>query len=437
MSKNKKRGLTVILTLVFFVIMLMGMMVVTRDKSGIAKNKDLYTHGNDYDVLILGSSHSVMGILPLELWNHNGITSYNLANYGQSLGVDYWVLRNALRYTNPKVVVIDVYTLFFDEKYSVVHLPYLHQHVDNMPLSSTKIELYKDLFADEFTMEFVFPFSLYHSRWDKLTTSDFMPTESSGQLGADVNQYIGQSLGSTDAEQIMNLHNHMHEYDLLPTTEVCEEKNISFDYLEMMIQLCQENDIEVMLVMSPAYCTEDNQRYINSVYEYADKYNVHFLNGLWENNVYYEADFFDTAHLNSSGAFKWSDYVGDYLCSNYSLTNHKGEEGLEYFDDYYVEWNNMMFDKLKENTSLFGTLVLAYNPNFKTAITISDETFLEDMYLKALVDNVGCDVVIDSESKADFCIKVISTLTNEEYSCCFIAVEGEIDASTIVFDKQD
>ena len=61
-----------------------------------------------YDVLFLGDSRFMNGMLPLEIWEDYGIAGYNLSCHGSSLPVTYWSLCNALDYAQPKLVVIAV-----------------------------------------------------------------------------------------------------------------------------------------------------------------------------------------------------------------------------------------------------------------------------------------------------------------------------------------
>ena len=78
-------------------------------KSNEEKFADYYSLENkDHDVLFLGTSHMLNSIIPMELWDHFGLTSYNMAIRNGRIPTDYWILKNALHYSKPKVVVIDI-----------------------------------------------------------------------------------------------------------------------------------------------------------------------------------------------------------------------------------------------------------------------------------------------------------------------------------------
>ena len=172
MRKGYKKFISVLICFVIFLLMFTGVSHFLMRKTSYIKNADFYSYEEDYDVLFLGSSHMVMGISPMELWNDYGIVSYNLANYGQWLPVDYWVLRNALDYTKPKLVVLDVRAIDINQnKFSPEHISQLHEVFDNMPLSKNKIEAVFDLLPEGKRMEYLFDFSIYHTRWNEIDES--------------------------------------------------------------------------------------------------------------------------------------------------------------------------------------------------------------------------------------------------------------------------
>ena len=86
---------------------LSGLSDITERKESKNKFSDFYEQEENYDVLFIGSSHVLNGVFPMELWKDYGIVSYNLSGHGSRGAVNYWILKNALEYTTPKLVVID------------------------------------------------------------------------------------------------------------------------------------------------------------------------------------------------------------------------------------------------------------------------------------------------------------------------------------------
>lgn len=389
MTRGKKIA-SVILTLVFLAGMLLGAAYITRDKSGDSKVKAFYDNPEDFDVYIFGSSHATMGILPLEMWKAEGITSYNFSNYGQALPIDYWLLRNTVAVHKPKVVVIDVFTVFFDEKYSHSHMGFLHQSLDPIPVSKLKYEALDDLLDDgENHLEMYLPFSLYHSRWENLSTDDLKPVKANPNLGADINQLTAASINGISVDASNRLFTYVGPFELPDITDTIETLTPAKEYLVKMIEYCKSEDIEVVLVNCPGHLFDDQVKYINSVYALADKYDVPLIDGMRMDVVNYETDMFDSAHLNSSGARKWSNYLASYLIDNYELIDHRGDNGYSYIDEYYNDTVNTEMDLLDEDSSLYGCLMLAANPDYEVSICINaNSAVAEDDQVIRFIANI-------------------------------------------------
>ena len=63
------------------------------------------------DVLALGSSHVYTQIIPMKIWEDNGIPVYDLRSSAQPIGVSYYYLEQALKTQTPSVVFLDLYML--------------------------------------------------------------------------------------------------------------------------------------------------------------------------------------------------------------------------------------------------------------------------------------------------------------------------------------
>ena len=63
---------------------------------------------NSVDVLFLGTSHVGKGISPMKIYENTGIKSYNLFTSMQGVESSFFLLENALKRQQPKVVFLDV-----------------------------------------------------------------------------------------------------------------------------------------------------------------------------------------------------------------------------------------------------------------------------------------------------------------------------------------
>lgn len=393
MRKSIVKVIQPIIILCLLCLMVWATSYVLRRNESYAKNHDFYSDETDCDVFFLGSSHTVMGILPMELWNDYGITSYNLANNGQWCAGDYWVLKNALDERTPRLVVLDAYAVFADEKHAEGHMNYLHESFDPIPLSLTKLEAVRDMFAEENQAEFIFPFTTYHNRWEYIDASYFERTPYY-QKGAYEN-------ASTELPFVLPY----DENELLPISQSNDTETISKTYLRKSIELCQERGIPVILTVTPFHASDELQEWVNSVYGIAETYNVPFINGLQEHVIDMQCDLWDEGHLNSSGARKWTAYIGNYITENYDFSDKRIDETYASWNTDYANYRMYEANQLQQAESLNACLMLLQDDTFDYCITIREGSSLyEDETFWNLLANTGADVESITNVAGDFCI---------------------------------
>ena len=168
-------------------------------KFSVFKFHNFFDKSKDFDVLFFGTSHVHNGILPMELWDDYGIASYNCGGNGNVIPTIYWTMKNTLDYAEPKLVVIDGYLLNLDIKTN--RFSDVHGSMDAFPLNRTKLAAIWDLLHDEKmeeqirqgtcadaaerkSLNLLWDFSVYHSRWSELEKNDFL-TEYSKEAGAE------------------------------------------------------------------------------------------------------------------------------------------------------------------------------------------------------------------------------------------------------------
>lgn len=352
-------------------------------KRSYAKNVDFYKYSEDYDVLFLGSSRMTMGVFPMELWNDYGITSYNLANYGQWLPVDYWVLKNALEYATPKLVVIDVYFICSSLKYSEPDIALMHDMFDSMPLKRNKVEAVVDLLPRERRMEFLFDFSFYHSRWDKIDS-------------------IFHDMGYSVTEKGANM-DHTHNLEkaqvtrVIPTPKFARDQMdtneyVSKEYLRKIIEMCQEKEIDVLLTALPCSIPESMQVALNSAYAIAEEYDIAYLDLIKEDAfINYYTDFFDEAHLNSSGAKKTTHIIGEYISKNYALNDWRESYIAPRWNQDFKEYKEYKLEWLKQQNELDAFLMLLSDKEYNIIIQADNFDIFKDLEYVYLFENLGID----------------------------------------------
>lgn len=262
----------------------------------------------NFDVLLMGSSHMIFGVYPMELWNDYGIVSYNMGGHGERIPTTYWMMENALEHTTTQLVVIDCVYLYAEEKTNDA-FSNIHTSFDAFPLNSTKLSSIYDLLDDpemdrmiqEGTarelrkrtgMELYWDFSIYHTRWNELNETDFIVSLVKNK-GAEYVAAIGTPI----------------EVTKIPIEKKLEGETTGVRYLRKMIEDCQSREIEVLLVFVPFPAEESRQMDANRVYDIADEYGVNYINFLDMDIVDYNTDCYDeNSHLNASGGQKVTEY---------------------------------------------------------------------------------------------------------------------------------
>lgn len=379
MKKNVLTNIirTICFLLVFLVVFGVSYKILER-KGSAQKRAPFYEEKENYDVLFLGTSLVINGIFPMELYEDYGIASYNCAGHAELLPVNYWNLVNALEYTTPKLVVVDVFTLKETAKVYETDLSYLHSSLDAMPLSKIKYEAVSDLVPEgRDKWEYLFDFIMYHSRWGDLKSEDFHVTYNRekgaesrmGTIYSDTPKLIGGG-----------------EYEEMATYGV--------EYLEKIIQLCKEKNIEVLIINMPY--TGNNQRCTNYAQVLADKYDVNFCNMMQQEGIInYSTDLCDgNFHLNPSGARKVTKYLGQYIKENYEVPDRRVDEIYASWEEDYLDYRNLKYGNLKSNASnIYNYLSLLYDEKMEYSMYVSNKNgILKDSNIVNLLNNLNIEI---------------------------------------------
>jgi len=386
MKKTLKRILSAVVFLAVLISLLAGLSRVLEYKGSREKIAPFFERAEQFDVLFFGDSHAYSGIYPMELWENYGIASYNLANYNLPIPVSYWVMRNALLACKPKVVVLDVNQIWEQAKLCESSGD-VHTGLDGFPLSRVKLETIFDLMDDplltdengqrykDMRLEFIFPFIKYHARWSDLTLQDLKPCYNQ-ELGGERNIAVA----TPDAYEI--------------TASTADEQGFGFVYLRRFIEYCQNMGIRVMLTNLPYPCPNNNeeQLYTNAVMYTAEEYGIEYFDFVYMDQIVdYATDCYDPAsHLNPSGAWKVTDFIGQHLSQSYDLPDHRGESAYASWDSDYAAYRELKLQSLRKETEPYSFLMLLADPSFSTILLLPENSavYTDDLAMQ-LVQNAG------------------------------------------------
>ena len=277
--------------------------VVPKNNQAEFGQLDASAHGilgepaHTIDVLFVGDSEVYTSLVPLQMWNEQGITSYDVSTSAQLLCYSKTLLSRALEKQSPQVVVLETNMLF------------------------RKIKIEQALWRE---LANVLPVLEYHDRWKSLTPADFTvspkATWTHPQKGHHAN----------DRSVPSKVQNHMK-----PTMEREHISELNQWYLDALISLCRERGIKVVLLSTPSTKNWNNKRH-NAVQAFLQERSygsdVVYLDLNLEQNeipIDWERDTRDGGdHLNSKGARKVSHFMALWLKDTYGLDDHRGDKAF-------------------------------------------------------------------------------------------------------------
>lgn len=251
---------------------------------------------NSIDALVLGDSESYTSISPMELWKNSGITSYICGQSGQRISEAYYMLKHALDYQRPKIVLLETNMLF---RYKNVP--------DSMRSSISDMAMY------------YLPLLQYHNLWKNLADN---------QIPEGWQSYKGFAIRPGIAAYSKGSY-------MKKTKKTEEIPGMNCWYLEKIRKLCEKNGIQLLLYTSASPMNHTYKRY-NAVLKYAGRHGIPYLDfnqKTRELGIDWKTDTLDKGdHLNLSGAHKITNYMITYLKENYQLDDHRGDDEFKSWD---------------------------------------------------------------------------------------------------------
>ena len=182
---------------------------------------------------------------------------------------------------------------------------YNRMTLDGMKWSASKVKAVKaSMLPEEKFITYVFPLLRFHSRWSELKEEDF--------------KYIFNKPVVSQSGYLVN--KGVHPVDKVPTGKPLADYNlpeISYKYLDKMVKLCKENDVELILMKAPVLYPYWYKEWDEQIKNYAKKNGltyINYLNLTDEVGIDYSKDTYDGGlHLNVYGAEKMSRYFGKFL----------------------------------------------------------------------------------------------------------------------------
>jgi hypothetical protein len=345
---------------VFLFIVILGLIATYLEKLLILKgdySKRITNYyeqkNNTLDIVNIGTSHIQNTINPAILWNEYGITSYDLSGPTQPIWISYYYMVEALKTQKPKLIIIDTYGIIYaNETNNEIKEGNIRNNIDNMNFSMNKFRAIEDSIESEDRPSYMVNLMKYHTRWKEIKEHDF-----SLKIGRNV--FKGYLIGFTIKENTRR--------DVSNIIEMTAVNNKNEEYLHKLINLAKEKNIELLFVSAPYPITENEQKIANSVYNILEEENISYIdyNLLYDElNLDFGKDFRDISHLNSYGAIKVTNHLGNYIKENYDIPDHRQDPEYAYWwDDTQYYYKMVDEQSLKTTTDIKKWIEQVQNSN--------------------------------------------------------------------------
>lgn len=367
------------------------------------------------DVLFLGTSHSFCAFSPQEFYNLFQIRSYNLGCGRQDVWLSYYWLKEALRFQKPKAVVFETYYIFGSGTE-----PFVRRGLDYMKWSNVKkdaIKTAEEEYSDITAISFLLPNIRYHERWKEINEDDVFYRARISDFKS--KGYLAEG-GKYRKSDYCTLQMNTDEVEEIP-----EKIRI---YLDKIVDLCSENDIDLIFVKIPA--TNWSSAKHNAVQEYVNQNNIEFydfnIEELYEEMGYnFGEDSRDNnGHPNIWGAAKISEAVGKILQQSYEVDGIEDEQweySKEYSEDIKKECS------LQYETDINDYLKQLLDGGYSIFISVKDEatSSLTDE-VKINLGNLGLQTDLTGKYRNSYYAVISENEIQENISTEKLSLEGNI-----------
>ncbi|MCR5232563.1 MAG: hypothetical protein K6E53_01450 [Lachnospiraceae bacterium] len=295
-----------------------------KSMHGVDQARGLYFQPRDsVDVVMMGSSHVHCDIDIAVLWKEYGIAAYDYSAAEQPLWGAYHYLKEFVKYQDPKVVVLELYSpARFKDDYQYAWLP---ENLCGMRFSLNKLQLLKVSAEPDKYKEFFPDFVYYHDRIFSLEPYDFsFPFRKYAELP----YYKGFTPFYERIPQEKPVHR---------TDECSGLTDKSELYLNRIIEYTKSMDIELYLLVSPYIMMEEDEKTFNRIKEIADENGIPFWNANMDYDLIgldFDEDFNDLSHLNYWGAVKYTHLLGKKLKERYDIPDRRNDKKYHTWQKY-------------------------------------------------------------------------------------------------------
>lgn len=276
----------------------------------------------DYDVQIYGSCHAYTSFDPAYLSQTRGLSAYNMANPSEIIPVTYLQMLEQFKDHAPQTVLVDIWGINPYETYidtETILTSYLPSNIEQLPPSAEKqavIQAFEGLDA----LGENFALAKYKSRLQSFSLTDADYNYSYGLLEALCNTnadmaYIYQEMENRFSHRgyktlsSVALPDYPAQQATIAPGETLEIEPVILKYIDKIIALCDDYDVELIFYRAPYRSTANELRKANYLADYLAERSVPFFDLEKELTWDYTTDFNDYEHLSQAGATKATAFL--------------------------------------------------------------------------------------------------------------------------------
>lgn len=387
----------------------------------------------EIETLFLGSSHVFCGYDPRILDEISGENTYLAATPVQKVDGSYYLLKEALKNNQIKKVYLDMFYLQYRDipaERGSIQMQWIYCITDNMKNNWNRIEFLLNASGSENYIEGFLPSARYGNYlldWKRIErvikgkrTSEYINYEnvpSAFYKGAYV---IPGGVGNP--EMIADLDN----------LEVAESiiSEYSLKYLNKIVELCKEEEIELVLVTTPFtdFYVQALGNY-NTFYAYMKEYAKTNAIEYCDFNlcrpellVMEKDDFVDYHHLSGKGAVKYSTVFAEMMASYDKMERQElfYDSVQEKMDDLSPRTMGILLEKSKDEEGVyFLSTVANYDVDVEYRICTLDEQgteneliqdFSDEKMIKVSQEGTSYKITVRNKSTGEICEEGVISL---------------------------
>lgn len=290
------------------------------------------------DVVCIGASSAYRFFAAPVLYKEHGITLMNYATAGMPAESMSGVIKEVAQKQSPKLIVVELRDYikwldregdeaYFNDTWYNTRESFLNRLVNNMPSSLNRAKIIHDTVPTVLEQnEFEWQFEYYktHYNWKNLDFYDYKEYVKSKLSGKkEVRNINGKyKYGAYNGACTVSSVTYNAPVDNSNNNEIKEIDEKNLKTLENLVKAAKSCGTKVLFITTPY--PEESQRvgYENYIEKYLSNEGLDFLNcnKLYkEIGIDFSSDFYDEKHVNTKGAFKFSNYFGDYIVKKYKI----------------------------------------------------------------------------------------------------------------------